>query len=138
MTDGTERSPRDPKPDGRLRAALEPSEEQVQRVAGRALEARGARRPSLALMAALSAAAGVLVLLGALLLPAARSGSGPGSRVGPEPPPTAAAARFSLTNRDGLLVVRDPDGAVTFLHSRERSGEPPRGMRLIVRRRDRP
>lgn len=137
MTDGIERSPRDRRPDGRLRAALQPSEEQVQRVAGRALEARGDRRPSLALVAALSAAVGVLVLLGALLLPAVRSGSGPGSRVAPEPHPTAAA-RFSLTNRDGLLVVRDPDGAVTFLHSRERPDEPPRGMRLIVRRGNRP
>lgn len=138
MTDGTERSLRDRRPDGRLRAALEPSEEQVQRVAGRALEARGDRRPSLALVAALSAAAGALVLLGALLLPAVRSGSGPGSGPAPEPPPTAAAARYSLTNRDGLLVVRDPDGGVTFLHSRERPDEAPRGMRMIVRKGNRP
>ncbi len=138
MTDGTERNPRNRRPDRRLRAALQPSEEQVQRVAGRALEARGDRRPSLALVVALSAAAGVLVLLGALLLPAVRSDSGPGSGPAPEPPPAVTAAPYSLTNPDGLVVVRDQDGGVTFLHSRERPDEAPRGMRMIVTRGNRP
>lgn len=119
--------------DARLRAALEPSEAQVRRVVTGAFGARRVRRPGPRLVAVLSAAVVALVLLGGLLLLTLRPGAGSGPEPGSEPPSTAAAARFSLTNRDGLLVVRDQDGGVTFLHSRERPDEPPRGMVLIVR-----
>lgn len=119
-------------PDRRLRAALEPGEARVGRVVRGALAARERRRPSVALVAALAGAVAVLVLLGALLLPVLRGGSAP------EPEPPAAVARFHVTNRNGVIVVKDTDGGATFLYSRERPSEPPRGMRMIVRGGTRP
>jgi hypothetical protein len=111
--------------------ALEPGEERVGRVVQGALAVRERRRPSVALVAVLGAGVVALVLLAALLLPAIRGGSPPG-----EPP--AAVARFHVTNRNGVVVVQDADGGATFLYSRERPSEPPRGMRMIVRGGTRP
>lgn len=117
---------RDEELDRRLRAALEPSTARVGRVVRASLGARARRRPSLALVAALGTAAALLVLVGALLLPALRPATD-------REDPAAAVARFHVTNRDGVVVVRDADGGATLLHSRERPTEPPRGMRMIVR-----
>lgn len=125
-------------PDARLRAALEPSEGQVRRVVTAALGARRVRRPGLRLVAVLSAAALALAVLGGLLLLTLQPRAGSGPEPGSEPPTAVAAARYSLTNRNGLLVVRSPDGGASFLHSRERPDEPPRGMMLIVRGGNRP
>lgn len=133
-----ERTEQRPDPDARLRAALEPSEAQVGRVVTGALGGRRVRRPGLRLVAILSAAAVALVVLGGLLLLAIRPGAGSGPETGSEPPAAVVAARYSLTNRDGLLVVRSPDGGASFLQSRERPDEPPRGMVLIVRGGNRP
>lgn len=129
-----ERTEPDRELDRRLRAALEPEDERTDRVVRGALEAGKPRRPSLGLVAALAAGAVTLVLLGALLLPAIRPVSGPD----PEAPSAAAAARYSVTNQDGVIVVRDPDGGATFLHAREPQDERPRGMRMIVRGGTRP
>jgi hypothetical protein len=112
--------------DRRLRRTLEPRAEQVDRVVGKALrsgEAGGRRRRPLAVAAAVTAAVAALIVLGLLLLPALRR---------TEPPVTVAASRYSLTNRDGLVVVRRLDGGATFLQSGERRYPPPRGMMLIV------
>lgn len=116
--------------DRRLRAALEPQPGQVVRVAERVLGLQEVRRRRpLALAAGAAAAAAVaLVLAAVLLLPLLR----------PDVPPETAAARYSVFNRDGVLVVRSQDGGVTSLRSGERPREPSRGMMLIVREENRP
>lgn len=111
--------------DRRLRAALEPTPAQVSRVVAGALGAgEDRRRRPLAVAAGVAAAAVALLVLALVLLP--------GLRTGP-PPGAATASRYSLSNRDGLLVVRSLDGGATFFRSGERPSEPPRGMMLIVR-----
>lgn len=116
--------------DRRLRAALEPGAGRVARVAEGALRAHEARRRRSLAMAAAAVAATVvaLVLVAVLLLPADR----------PAAPPETSAGRYSMYNRDGVLVVRSLDGGATFLRPGERSVEPPRGMMLIVRKETRP
>lgn len=140
---------RDDEVDPRLRAALEPRPGQAERVARVALERRPgavdrllrrifewqpsfARRHPLRSLTGLS----VLIVLGwfAVLAVWLVLSLLPGS----PPPPEPAVARHSLSNRDGVLVVRRPDGGAVFLHSRERPTEPPRGMMLIVRGEIRP
>jgi len=137
--------------DPRLRAALEPRPGQVERVARAALEPepraldrllRGVFDPplslarrhplrslfGLSLAIALGGWLAVFAVLAVLeLRPAGR-------------PPRAEieAARYSLTNRNGVLVVRRPDGGAAFLHSQELTDDGPRGMLLIVRGEDRP
>lgn len=115
--------------DRRLRAALEPSPGQVDRVAEGALRAQGVRRRRpLALAAGAAAAAVALVLAAVLFLP----------MLWPDSPPETASARYSVFNRDGILVVRSQDGGLTSLRSGERPREPSRGMMLIVREEKRP
>ena len=114
--------------DRRLRGALEPPAGLAARVARNALGARAARgghrRP--VTVALTAAALALLVVVAALLLPVLRSGSPPEGDL--------AASRHSLSNRDGILVVRRPDGGATFLAPGARIAEPPRGMMLIVRK----
>ena len=59
-------------------------------------------------------------------------------RPGGPPPAEPRAARYTLTNRTGVLIVHKPGGGASFLHTRERLDEPPRGMMLIVQGEDRP
>jgi hypothetical protein len=142
---------RDDDLDPRLRAALEPREGQAERVAREALEPRPgavdrllrrvfewrlsfARRHPLRSLFGLSLAialGGWLVAFAVLAVLELRTAGQP-------PRAETGAARYSLTNRDGVLVVRRPDGGAAFLHSRERPAEPPRGMMLIVRGDHRP
>ncbi|HLE82925.1 MAG TPA: hypothetical protein VJG13_01180 [Thermoanaerobaculia bacterium] len=140
---------RDDLVDPRLRAALEPGAGQAERVAREALEPRlGAFdrllrrvfewRPSFAGRHPLRSLSGLsaLVLGGwfAILAVWLVLSLLPGSPAPPEP----ALARHSLSNRNGVIVVRRPDGGAAFLHSRERPTELPRGMMLIVRGEIRP
>lgn len=80
-----------------------------------------------------------------VLLPLASLGDGGGGAGGggvtggaQDARPPAAAVRFHVTNRNGVVVIQDADGGATFLYSRERPSEPPRGMRMIVRGGTRP
>lgn len=116
--------------DRRLREVLAPQPGQVGRVVESALcvpETR--RRPRLPLIAAAAAAVLVLALAAALLVPALRRD---------EPILSRAASRHSVSNRDGIVVVRSLDGGATSLRSGERPSQPPRGMMLIVRGETRP
>jgi hypothetical protein len=136
--------------DPRLRAALEPRPGRAERVARQALELRpGAAdrllrgifdwRPSFARRHPLRSLAGLalLIALGGWLTVLAVglvSSREPGSL----PPSEPAVARHSLSNRDGVIVVRRPDGGAALLHSREPRSERPPGMILFVRGDSRP
>jgi hypothetical protein len=141
---------RDDLVDPRLRAALEPGAGQAERVAREALQQRPGAfdrllrrvfewRPSFARRHPLRSLSGLALLItlggwGAVLAIWLVLSLLPGSPA----PPEAALARHSLSNRNGVIVVRRPDGGAAFLHSRERPTEPPRGMMLIVRGEIRP
>jgi hypothetical protein len=141
---------RDDELDPRLRAALEPRAGQAERVAREALEPRPGAvdrllrrifewRPSFARRHPLRSLAGLALLLAlggwlTVLAVGLVSNSEPGSPAPPEP----AVARHSLSNRDGVIVVRRPDGGAAFLHSPEPRSERPPGMILFVRGDSRP
>jgi hypothetical protein len=116
-------------PDARLRAALEPGDDQVVRVVGRAFRALERRRSSRARELVLSAAVVALLILGMLLWPTRPHG--------PQTPADLAEPRYSMTNENGVFVVRRADGAA-LIDSREPTDGSPRGMLLIVRGENRP
>lgn len=110
--------------DARLRALLEPRSDQVERVARKALRPRPTHHGRW-LPAAVAGAAGVLAVVGVLLAPP--------SRLHESLSPDTASRKYSLSNRDGVMVVRRPDGATAFLHAPEQPLVRPRGMMMIVR-----
>lgn len=142
--------PREQETDARLREALDPDAGQAAQVARRALEpcpgaldrllrrifewqppfTRGHRRGALAGLSLLIVLGGWLAVWVVWLVLT----RGPASPVPIEP----AAARYSLTNRDGIVVVGRPDGGAVILHSGAGAGDPARGMILIVQGDNRP
>src|SRR5579872_2149553 len=93
--------------DRRLRAALEPAPEAVERIIGRALSARRRRRPTGRLVPAGFAAAALLALA-VLFVSSPRS---------PRPAARASAGAVAIENVGDVIVVRPRAGGRWLIHN---------------------
>ncbi len=114
--------------DEEIQTALQPSSESVERVVDRALREEGERRTSrAALLAAVTVAALVLLLVAGVRWRSSPLASEPetvGSRGVPGDGASAVALRelsYSLTNRDGVLLLRRGDQVVALIAERTRT-----------------
>lgn len=112
--------------DRRLREALEPRPGQAARMAREALRPREESSSRRRAAAALVAGAVVALVLGVSL-------GMPGLRPATPEEPASSSARYSLYNRNGVLVVRSLGGGTAFLQAGERSQDPAPAMIFIVR-----
>jgi len=113
----------------RLRTALDAPPGTAERIARKALATPA--RPTPHRWPRLAASAAALVATALLVLVSVRAFDrrpGTGEEVGSP----VVEARFAVTNRDGIVVVRSLDGGPSSLHAPGRHEPAPAGMMIIV------